>query len=116
MSSLSGGNQQKVIIARVFSEEPDFVVCAQPTRGIDIAASEYIHEVMFDYRDRGKAILLVSADLDEIKTMSDRIGVLYKGRIVDEDLADNFDDHRLGCRMAGVDYVPESEGDDDGKV
>lgn len=116
VSSLSGGNQQKVIIARVFSEEPDFVVCAQPTRGIDIAASEYIHEVMFDYRDRGKAILLVSADLDEIKTMSDRIGVLYKGRIVDEDLADNFDDHRLGCRMAGVDYVPESEGDDDGKV
>ncbi|MBC5580510.1 ABC transporter ATP-binding protein [Anaerofilum sp. BX8] len=116
VSSLSGGNQQKVIIARVFSEEPDFVVCAQPTRGIDIAASEYIHEVMFRYRDQGKAILLVSADLDEIKTMSDRIGVLYKGRIVDEDLADNFDDDRLGCRMAGVDYVPESEGDDDGKI
>ena len=110
VSSLSGGNQQKVIIARVFSEEPDFVVCAHPTRGIDIAASEYIHKVMFDYRDRGKAILLISADLDEIKTMSDRIGVLYKGRIVDEDLADRFDDNRLGSRMAGVDYHAGEEG------
>lgn len=103
-AALSGGNQQKIIIARVFSQNPNFVVCAQPTRGIDIAASDHIHQVMYDFRDQGKAILLISADLDEVKMMSDRIGVLYKGRIVDEDIADNFDDDRLGCGMVGADY------------
>ena len=102
VGSLSGGNQQKVVIARVFSQTPDFVVCAQPTRGVDIAASEYIHNVMLDYRDKGKAVLLVSADLDEIKALSDNIAVLYKGEIVAQDAAENFDDTRLGLLMTGA--------------
>ena len=101
VSELSGGNQQKIIIARVFSQEPELIICAQPTRGIDIAATDYIHSVMLDYRDRGKAILLISADLDEIKVLSDTIGVIFKGRIMDEDIADNFDDNRLGLLMTG---------------
>ena len=67
--NLSGGNQQKVVIARVFSQEPEVVICAQPTRGVDVSAIEYIHKVILDYRDRGKAVLLVSADLDEVKSL-----------------------------------------------
>jgi len=100
--SLSGGNQQKVVIARVFSENPELVICAQPTRGVDVSASEYIHEVMLSYRDSGKGILLISADLDEIKKLSDNIAVIYKGRIVAVDKAENFDDNRLGLLMTGA--------------
>ena len=69
---------------------------------MDIAASEYIHNVMLDYRDKGKAVLLVSADLDEIKALSDNIAVLYKGEIVAQDAAENFDDTRLGLLMTGA--------------
>ena len=99
--ALSGGNQQKVVIARVFSQDPDVVICAQPTRGVDIAASEYIHEVMLKYRDEGRGILLISADLDEIRKLSDRIAVIYKGRIVAVGDADEFDEDRLGLLMTG---------------
>ena len=100
--ALSGGNQQKVVIARVFSQDPDVVICAQPTRGVDVSASEYIHEVMLDYRNRGKGILLISADLDEVKKLSDTIAVIYKGSIVAIDKAENFDDNRLGLLMTGA--------------
>ena len=100
--NLSGGNQQKIVIARVFSQEPEVVICAQPTRGVDVSAIEYIHNLILDYRDRGKAVLLVSADLDEVKSLSDTIAVLYKGRIVAQDQADNFDDTRLGTLMTGA--------------
>ena len=100
--NLSGGNQQKVVIARVFSQEPEVVICAQPTRGVDVSAIEYIHKVILDYRDRGKAVLLVSADLDEVKSLSDTIAVLYKGKLVACDKADNFDDTRLGTLMTGA--------------
>jgi len=100
--ALSGGNQQKVVIARVFSQNPELVICAQPTRGVDVSASEYIHEVMLAYRDSGKGILLISADLDEIKKLSDNIAVIYKGRIVALDRAENFDDERLGLLMTGA--------------
>ena len=100
--NLSGGNQQKIVIARVFSQEPEVVICAQPTRGVDVSAIEYIHNLILDYRDRGKAVLLVSADLDEVKSLSDTIAVLYKWRIVAQDLADNFDDTRLGTLMTGA--------------
>lgn len=105
VASLSGGNQQKILIARVFSRNPDFIICAQPTRGIDVSATEFIHELMLDYRDQGKAILLISADLDEVKKISDTIGVMFEGKIVEEDSADNFDDHRLGKLMTGVSVV-----------
>ena len=100
--ALSGGNQQKVVIARVFSQDPEVVVCAQPTRGVDVSASEYIHEVMLEYRNRGKGIILISADLDEVKKLSDTIAVIYKGRIVAVDKAENFDDNRLGLLMTGA--------------
>lgn len=100
--ALSGGNQQKVVIARVFSQDPEVVVCAQPTRGVDVSASEYIHEVMLEYRNRGKGIILISADLDEIKKLSDTIAVIHKGRIVAIDRAENFDDNRLGLLMTGA--------------
>lgn len=100
--ALSGGNQQKVVIARVFSQDPEVVVCAQPTRGVDVSAAEYIHEVMLEYRDRGKGILLISADLDEVKKLSDTIAVIYKGSIVALERAENFDDDRLGLLMTGA--------------
>ena len=99
--NLSGGNQQKVVIARVFSQEPEVVICAQPTRGVDVSAIEYIHKVIQDYRDSGKAVLLVSADLDEVKTLSDTIAVLYKGQLVACDQTENYDDVRLGTLMTG---------------
>lgn len=106
--ALSGGNQQKVVIARVFSQSPEVIICAQPTRGVDVSASDYIHDVMFRYRDEGKGILLVSADLDEIKRLSDTIAVIYKGKIMAVDRAENFDDNRLGMLMTGA--VTAQEG------
>ena len=99
--ALSGGNQQKVVIARVFSQSPEVIICAQPTRGVDVSASDYIHDVMFRYRDEGRGILLISADLDEIKRLSDTIAVIYKGKIMAVDRAENFDDNRLGMLMTG---------------
>ena len=81
-SALSGGNQQKVVIARVFSENPDVIIVAQPTRGVDVGAMEYIHHRLLDLRDGGKSILLISADLDEVRSLSDRLAVIYGGRIV----------------------------------
>ncbi|MFR5862293.1 MAG: ABC transporter ATP-binding protein, partial [Flavonifractor plautii] len=83
-SALSGGNQQKVVIARVFSENPDVIIVAQPTRGVDVGAMEYIHHRLLDLRDSGKSILLISADLDEVRSLSDRLAVIYGGRIVAE--------------------------------
>ncbi|MFR9257089.1 MAG: ATP-binding cassette domain-containing protein [Merdibacter sp.] len=74
--SLSGGNQQKVVIARVFKQNPDVLIVAQPTRGVDVGAMEYIHHQLPLTR-RGKAILLISADLDEVRSLSDRIAVIY---------------------------------------
>jgi len=100
--ALSGGNQQKVVIARVFSRSPEVVICAQPTRGVDVSASEYIHDVMLRYRDQGKGILLISADLDEVKKLSDTIAVLYRGEIMAVDKAERFDDDRLGLLMTGA--------------
>lgn len=100
-SSLSGGNQQKIIIARVFSENPDIIIVAQPTRGVDIGAMEYIHERLLDLRDEGKAILLISADLEEVKHLSDRLVVIYDGEFVAEGNPDDFDDMELGLLMTG---------------
>lgn len=108
--ALSGGNQQKVVIARVFSQDPEVVICAQPTRGVDVSAAEYIHEVMLEYRDRGKGILLISADLDEVKKLSDTIAVIYKGSIVALDRVENFDDNRLGLLMTGAMQTAAKEG------
>ena len=82
--ALSGGNQQKLIIGREFGIGPRLLLVSQPTRGVDIGAIEFIHRQLVELRDRGAAILLVSAELDEVLSLSDRILVMYQGRIVGE--------------------------------
>ena len=101
VSSLSGGNQQKVVIARVFKQNPDVLIVAQPTRGVDVGAMEYIHHQLLRLRDEGKAILLISADLDEVRSLSDRIAVIYDGRIVCVQQAEDTDELSLGLLMTG---------------
>ncbi len=98
--SLSGGNQQKLVVARELGRNPEVVVACQPTRGVDVGAIEYIHNQLLAMRSAGKAVLLVSAELDEIRTLSDRILVMYEGRIVAERPSDT-DEHELGLLMAG---------------
>ena len=109
-SALSGGNQQKVVIARVFSENPDVIIVAQPTRGVDVGAMEYIHHRLLDLRDSGKSILLISADLDEVRSLSDRLAVIYGGRIVAEGKPDTWSDMEIGLLMTGGSLAPEKEG------
>lgn len=101
-SSLSGGNQQKVIIARELSQEPEFIVAAQPTRGLDVGAIEFVHRRLIDARDAGKAVLVFSLELDEILALSDRIAVMYEGEIVGIIDRDEATEEKLGLMMAGV--------------
>ncbi|HEV2581505.1 MAG TPA: ABC transporter ATP-binding protein [Ktedonobacteraceae bacterium] len=98
--SLSGGNQQKIIIAREFSANPMALIAAQPTRGVDIGAIEFIHRRIIEQRDAGKAILLISAELDEIRSLSDRIAVIYEGKIVDI-VSPDATEEELGIMMTG---------------
>ena len=109
-SALSGGNQQKVVIARVFSENPDVIIVAQPTRGVDVGAMEYIHHRLLDLRDGGKSILLISADLDEVRSLSDRLAVIYGGRIVAEGKPDTWSDMEIGLLMTGGSLTQAKEG------
>lgn len=100
-SALSGGNQQKLIAAREISKDPDLLIASQPTRGLDVGAIEYIHKRLVMERDNGKAVLLVSLELDEIMSLSDRIAVMYDGKIVA--ILDRKDatENKLGILMAG---------------
>ena len=98
--SLSGGNQQKLIVAREFAADPMLLVASQPTRGVDIGAIEFIHRRIIEQRDAGKAVLLVSAELDEIRSLSDRIAVMYEGRIV-EIVSPEATEEELGILMTG---------------
>jgi simple sugar transport system ATP-binding protein len=100
-SALSGGNAQKMIVAREFSRDVPLVICAQPTRGIDVGSIEYIHEQIVRKRDEGKAILIVSTELDEIFALSDRILVMYDGQIVAERAAGETTPTEIGLFMAG---------------
>lgn len=100
--SLSGGNRQKVIVARSLARQPHVLVISQPTRGLDVAATEYIRQQILAERNRGAAILLISADLDEVMTLSDRIAVMYEGRFMDILDGDNADVERVGMLMAGA--------------
>ncbi|CDF58661.1 ABC transporter ATP-binding protein [Thermobrachium celere] len=100
-SALSGGNQQKFIAAREINKDPELIIAAQPTRGIDVGAIEYIHKRLVEERDKGRAILLVSLELDEILALSDRIAVIYDGQIVDILDAKSATEHELGILMAG---------------
>ncbi|HET7677941.1 MAG TPA: ABC transporter ATP-binding protein [Candidatus Limnocylindrales bacterium] len=101
VASLSGGNLQKVILARVLAREPRLIVVAQPTRGLDVGATEYVRSVLLEQRARGAAVLLISEDLDELLALSDRLLVIYEGRIVGEVAAGEADPERLGLLMAG---------------
>ncbi|TFH08948.1 MAG: ABC transporter ATP-binding protein [Candidatus Thorarchaeota archaeon] len=100
-STLSGGNQQKVVVARELSTKPVLVIASQPTRGLDVGATEYIHEVLIGLRDAGVAVLLVSAELDEIQNLADRIGVIYDGQIVAIKAPGAATPTELGLLMAG---------------
>jgi simple sugar transport system ATP-binding protein len=99
VATLSGGNKQKVVAAREFSHESKVMVAAQPTRGIDIGNIEFIHRRLIEYRDAGMAILLVSAELDEVLGVSDRVAVIYGGRIVSCEPAEGIDRDRVGRLM-----------------
>ena len=100
--SLSGGNQQKAIVGREIDLDPVLLIAVQPTRGLDVGSIEYIHKRLVDQRDRGKGVLLVSLELDEVLDLSDRIAVLYHGGIVGELKADETDENEVGLMMAGV--------------
>jgi general nucleoside transport system ATP-binding protein len=102
VSTLSGGNQQKVIVAREFSRPIKLLIASQPTRGLDVGSIEYIHSRIIEKRDEGTAVLLVSPELDEIIALSDRIAVMYKGQIVDILPAAKVSKAYLGLLMAGV--------------
>jgi simple sugar transport system ATP-binding protein len=101
-ASLSGGNLQKLVLARVLSREPKAIVVAQPTRGLDVAATEFVHSELLAQRERGAAVLLVSEDLDELLALADRLVVMYEGRIVGRLSAAEADPERLGLLMAGL--------------
>jgi ABC-type uncharacterized transport system ATPase subunit len=99
-SSLSGGNQQKVVIARELAEDPQVTIAAQPTRGLDVGAIEFVHRRLLEQRNEGRAVLLVSLELEEIRSLSDRVLVIYEGRIVAE-LSPDASDEELGVAMLG---------------
>jgi simple sugar transport system ATP-binding protein len=100
--NLSGGNIQKVVLAREISRDPRVIIAAQPTRGLDIGATEYVREQLLEQRRKGCAVLLISEDLDEILALSDRIAVIYEGQIMDIVPREAATPERLGLLMAGV--------------
>jgi ABC-type uncharacterized transport system ATPase subunit len=102
IKNLSGGNIQKLIMARELSRQPVVLIAAQPTRGVDIGATEYIHQRLLQQREEGTAILLISEDLDEIRVLSDRIAVLYEGRIMGVVERDQSTVEQIGLMMAGI--------------
>ncbi len=99
--ALSGGNQQKAIIGREIDRNPDLLIAALPTRGLDVGAIEFIHSRLIEQRDKGKAVLLISFELDEVMNVSDRIAVIYDGQIVDELNPKETTEQELGLLMAG---------------
>jgi simple sugar transport system ATP-binding protein len=107
-SAFSGGNQQKIVLARELDRTPDLLLVGQPTRGVDIGAIEFIHRRLVALRDAGKAILLVSVELDEILALSDRILVMHDGRIVGETTQAEATERAIGLMMAGI--SPNAQG------
>ena len=99
--SLSGGNQQKVIIAREVTNDKDLLIAVNPTRGLDVGAIEYVHRYIVEQRNKGKAVLLVSFELDEVMSLSDRIDVIFEGRIVGSVRGSEANENQLGLMMAG---------------
>ena len=100
--NFSGGNQQKIVLAREIERNPDLLLIGQPTRGVDIGAIEFIHQQIVALRDQGKAILLVSVELEEILSLSDRVAVMFDGHIIGEHAVGETNEKELGLMMAGV--------------
>ena len=100
--SLSGGNQQKVVLARELSARPKLLIASQPTRGLDVGSIEFVHSRLVSQRDKGLAVLLVSSELDEVLSLADRVAVIYRGKIVAELEGDAIDRDRIGLLMAGA--------------
>src|SRR4051794_2731977 len=109
VSSLSGGNQQKVVVAREFSRPLKVLIASQPTRGVDVGSIEFIHKRIVEERDKGIAVVIVSTELDEIYALSDRIAVMYDGRIVGT-VSPDTPREQVGLMMAGAHTVPAEEG------
>ncbi len=108
VKNLSGGNQQKVVLARELSRSPKVIVAMLPTRGLDVGATEFVHRRILDARDRGAAVLLISTELEEILSLSDRIAVMYEGEIMGVVSGDAADVNELGLMMAGAKRLPEA--------
>ncbi|QQO08924.1 ABC transporter ATP-binding protein [Breznakiella homolactica] len=108
--SMSGGNQQKAIIAREIDLSPDLLIVSQPTRGLDVGAIEYIHRRIIEERDKGRAVLLVSFELDEILNLCDRIAAVSKGSVVGVVPAESADERKIGAMMAGVGSTDAGNG------
>jgi simple sugar transport system ATP-binding protein len=106
IKNLSGGNIQKLVLARELGRNPRVLIAAQPTRGVDIGATEYIHQCLLDQRALGTATLLISEDLDEIMALADRIAVIYEGQIVGVVGRDVANIEELGLMMAGARHEP----------
>ncbi|WP_283644413.1 ABC transporter ATP-binding protein [Marinovum algicola] len=105
--NFSGGNQQKIVVAREIERNPDLLLVGQPTRGVDIGAIEFIHQQIVSLRDAGKAVLLVSVELDEILSLADRVAVMFDGVIMGERRASETDEKELGLLMAGITEMPD---------
>jgi len=101
-ASLSGGNQQKLVVAREIGTQPKVLLASQPTRGVDVGSIEFIHRRIVEERDNGMAVLLVSSELDEVLSLSDRIAVVYRGRLVALLDQKDADRDRIGLLMAGA--------------
>ena len=110
VENLSGGNQQKVVVAREIGRDPDVLIAAQPTRGLDVGAIEFVHRQIISERQRGKAVLLVSMELEEVMSLSDRILVMYEGRVVAEFEAGEVTEEQLGYFMTGGGKHDETAG------
>ncbi|ARU02071.1 xylose import ATP-binding protein XylG [Yoonia vestfoldensis] len=107
--SFSGGNQQKIVLAREIERNPDLLLIGQPTRGVDIGAIEFIHQQIVALRNQGKAILLVSVELEEILSLSDRIAVMFDGKLMGERVPQDTNEKELGLLMAGMTTEPAGD-------
>ena len=113
IGELSGGNQQKVVLARELDVAPKLLVVVQPTRGLDVSAVNAVHQRLRQERERGAGVLLISLDLEEVLTLSDRLYAIYEGRITGELARDEFDENRVGQMMMGTrsDRAPRGAAD-----
>ena len=98
---LSGGNMQKLILGRIFSLDPQFIIANQPTRGLDVGAIAFVQERLLEARESGAAILLISEDLDELLSLADRVAVIYRGRLTEPKPAGELTRREIGLLMAG---------------